>query len=648
MNFKNIYLKAFPYLGNLGIILLMTVILSLPFFNQLNLLILDRIKDGLESRSEIVLVGIDDRSLQELGAWPWNRDIFAKAIDKLNTAKASVIGVDIVFFESRSGDETFQNSLNSSKVPVVLGNKIFEGQENKTIFEAPKVTQAYTNITPDPDGKVRQTKFYEKIQTNCVPSLAFEITKQHFRDKKDLTCQETQKLGPNLSLNKVVDFNYSSNGFKSVSFYDLYSDQVDLNYLNGKIVLIGVTASDIKSSVSDNFVGIDGQTISGIELNANIINSILQNRFQIELPKYSFTVVILVISSLLIWIYRKIKQDIFQFILFLGAVILIEIGGLYLYDYGYNWPLVETVILLGSCYVYYVVLKYLTEQRQNSFLKQAFSRYINPKLLTQLLSKPEGLTLGGEKKNMTVLFSDIRGFTSISEKLDPTALIEIINKYLERMCAVILKNNGTIDKFIGDAIMAFWNAPLEEPEHQLLAIKTALEMQVEIESFNQEISQNFKVGVGINTGDMVVGNVGSNLRFDYTVLGDNVNLGSRIEGLTKKYGVAILITESVVENLIDVTSHGIIFRLLDRVIVKGKSKPIDIYEPMLDTTQNKETATKYSTAFKHYQAGEFEHAIKIWDSLTTDACSQIMSERSKTIALDLDGKWNGVWKWDEK
>ena len=648
MTYKDFSHKVTPYLGNFGIILLMSLILSLPFFNQLNFLILDRFKSGLEARSEIVLVGIDDKSLKELGAWPWSRDIFAKSIDKLSATKASVVGVDIVFFESRAGDETFQNSLNNSKIPIVLGNKIFEGQENRTIFDAPKITQAYTNISPDLDGKVRRAKFYESVESKCISSLAFEISRQYFRDKNQLSCQETQKIGPNLKLNQVVDFNYSATKFKFISFSDLYSDIIESNELNGKIVLIGVTASDIKSSVTDNFVGINGQNISGIELNANIINSVLQNRFQIALPQYSFTIGILTISSLLIWIYSKIKSDSIQFLIFIGITILIEIGGLFLFDYGYNWPIVQTVILLASSYIYFVVLKYLTEQKQNSFLKQAFSRYINPKLLTQLLSKPEGLTLGGEKKNMTVLFSDIRGFTAISEKLDPADLIDLINRYLERMCGIILKNNGTIDKFIGDAIMAFWNAPLEEQEHQLLAIKTALEMQEEVEKFNQEINQEFKVGVGINTGDMIVGNVGSNLRFDYTVLGDNVNLGSRIEGLTKKYGVGILITESVVEKLIIKKSDMIIFRFLDQVIVKGKSKAINIYEPMMDTTQNQEIASKYQDAFKKYQEGMFEQAIEIWKGLENDACSQIMSQRAQTLISSPVLDWRGVWRWDEK
>lgn len=648
MIYKEFYHKFTPLLGNIGIIVLMALILSLPFFNQLNLLILDRFKGGLTPRSEIVLVGIDDRSLKELGAWPWNRDIIAKAIDNISAAKASVVGVDIVFFEKRSGDDVLQNSLNNSKIPIVLGNKILEGQENRTIFEAPKVTQAFTNISPDLDGKVRQTKFYESLDSKCIPSLAFEISKQYFRHKNELSCLDTQSLGPNLKLNQIVDFNYSTTKFRSVSFSDLYNDKINQNELTGKIVLIGVTASDIKSSVTDNFVGINGQNISGIELNANIINSILQNRFQIPLPKYSFTIGILLVSSLLIWIYGKLKSDIVQFLIFLTVTIIIEIGGLFLFDYGYNWPLVQTVVLLGSSYIYFVILKYLTEQKQNSFLKQAFSRYINPKLLTQLLSKPEGLTLGGEKKNMTVLFSDIRGFTNISEKLDPVALIELINKYLERMCGIILKNNGTIDKFIGDAIMAFWNAPLEEPEHQLLAIKTALEMQVEIENFSQEINQTFKVGVGINTGDMIVGNVGSNVRFDYTVLGDNVNLGSRIEGLTKKYCVGILITETVVQNLALKENEGIIFRLLDEVIVKGKSKSILIYEPMLDTVDNQKIVKKYRDAFEKYQKGQFHTAIEVWKEIEADACSQIMIQRAELLKSDPVLDWRGVWKWDEK
>ena len=645
------YKKTYPYLANAIIVIFFLIVCSLPFFNQLNFLILDQFQGGIKARKEIVLIKIDDQSLQKLGSWPWSRNIIAQGIDKISQAKAAVVGVDVVFFESRDGDTELQNSLNNSKVPIVLGNKILENQEYKTIFSANKVTQAYTNITPDPDGKVRQTNLVTQVQNQCLESLAFGILKQYFHDKNSPICPQISNqainLGPNLRLDDQILFNYTDESFNSYSFDDLYAGKIDSRNLENKIVLIGVTATDIKSNVSDQFLGIKGRSISGVELNANIINSILQNKFQNPLDLRMFSVVILAISSLLFWLYSKIKNNWLELALFTSSTLAINIFGLFLFDYGLNWPVVNAAVILLATYIFYVAYKYLIESRQNLFLKQAFTQYINPKLLNKLLKSPDSLTLGGEKKNMTVMFSDIRGFTTVSERLDPQSLINIINHYLERMCGVVLKNDGTIDKFIGDAIMAFWNAPLEQDKHEFMAIKTAIEMEEALSKFNQDYGQNFKIGIGINSGDMIVGNVGSSIRFDYTVLGDNVNLGSRIEALTKKYALTTLVTESVVKHLLN-DENSIIYRIIDQVIVKGKSQAIKIYQPMLNTESNQNLKVVYTKGFEAYQKGGFVLAKKIWEQISQDPTTKIMLSRLDQFEINKPLEWNGIWIWDEK
>ena len=326
--------KFYPYLANLVILVFFLVVCSLPFFAQLNFLILDRFQGGVEARKEILLVEIDDQSLQKIGSWPWNRNVIAQGIDKLNQAKVAVVGVDIVFFENREGDTELQNSLNNSRAAVVLGNKILDNQEIKSIFSANKVTQAYTNIIPDSDGKVRQARLYQNIDGKCVSSLSFEIAKQYFRDRKEILCNQKEKLGPNLELDQQVLFNYTDSKFNSVSFNDLYEGKVDAEKLENKIVLIGVTATDIKSNVSDQFLGIKGRSISGIELNANIINSILENKFQSTLDWRLYSLIIIVISSGLFWIYRKIKYNWIEFAVFIFSTVLINVVGLFWFDFG--------------------------------------------------------------------------------------------------------------------------------------------------------------------------------------------------------------------------------------------------------------------------------------------------------------------------
>ena len=297
--------------------------------------------------------------------------------------------------------------------------------------------------------------------------------------------------------------------------------------------------------------------------------------------------------------------------------------------------------------MYSVAYKYIYSYLENLLIRRAFGQYVNSTLLEKIVENPDDLKLGGQKKEITVMFSDIRGFTTICEQLTPEQVIEITNLYLDEVTEIILNNNGTVDKYIGDAVMAFWNAPISDDNHRLNAVITAIEMQKQVISFNNKYKEKFppiKIGIGLNTGEMVVGNVGSSKRFDYTLIGDEVNLGSRIEGLTKKYGVGIIATEAVVKGIND---DKIIFRLLDEVIVKGKYKPVIIYEPMVTCEVNIKVKECYERGFRLYQKGEFSKAIKILDSISDiDFPSRLIIDRIEEVKKI--EKWDGVWKWTEK
>lgn len=288
--------------------------------------------------------------------------------------------------------------------------------------------------------------------------------------------------------------------------------------------------------------------------------------------------------------------------------------------------------------------------KEGQMIRKMFGRYVNHQILDDLLIHSENKSANSASyKEMTVLFADIRGFTTLAEKLPPTQLIEILNRYLTGFSEAISRHDGTIDKFIGDAIMAFWNAPFPQNKHASLGVKAAMDMINELEKLNQEAPNGpqLKLGIGVNTGEMVVGSVGSKTKLDYTVLGDQVNLGARLEGLCKKYQVPILISHSTMQQA---KANNIIFRLVDNIVVKGRSKPVRIYQPLQNTTSNKLLLKNYHKGFEHYRNGGFNQAIQTWTETATsgDVLSQIMLARTRDLIANPDDQWEGIWHWDEK
>ncbi len=289
-------------------------------------------------------------------------------------------------------------------------------------------------------------------------------------------------------------------------------------------------------------------------------------------------------------------------------------------------------------------------ENENNLVQNAFGKYVNKDLLEEIVAKPKKFNLDSQEKHMTVLFSDIRGFTTLAEKLAAKKLVSLLNLYLEEMSLLVAANNGTIDKFIGDAVMAFWNAPIDDKNQATNAVLTAISMVHKLHQLKLKnpIFKVLNIGVGVNTGQMVVGNIGSRSRFNYTIIGDNVNLGARLEGLTKKYGLQILISQNTVKDCLDLKKHKIIFRLIDEIIVKGKTKPIKIFQPLHENKHNGHLKHSYEIAFKMYQVGQFKEAFNIFSSLAAsgDPVSKTLLARLKTLKPGV--AWNGVWNWDEK
>ncbi|MBP9561425.1 MAG: adenylate/guanylate cyclase domain-containing protein [Syntrophorhabdaceae bacterium] len=317
-----------------------------------------------------------------------------------------------------------------------------------------------------------------------------------------------------------------------------------------------------------------------------------------------------------------------------------------------NTTVIYPILSISITYLCSEAYKNLIEERHSRFLKKAFSSYVSPALVGQIIKNPDMLKLGGEKRKISVLFSDIRSFTTISERLSPEELVLLLNKYMGPMTDILLAKKGTLDKYIGDAIMAIYNAPINVEDHSIMACETALDMLDKLKEINEGFKKRglieLDIGIGINTGDAIVGNMGSDVRFDYTAIGDTVNLASRLEGLNKVYRTHIIVSEFTREHVMELMgkeNKRFYFRELDLIRVKGKEKPVKIYELLKEADQN--LLDEFTAALNLYRKCEFEKAKEIFRWVYEqhrDPTSTVFMERcDEFIENPHPGEWDGVY-----
>lgn len=605
-------------------IFLFLIFFLLIYFNSFYFLrnsLSDRLYGGDKTLDNILIVKIDDYSINKIGRWPWDRDVFAEILNK--TSDAKVVGVDVSFFEKSSSDEELKKVLEKNS-NIILASEIIDGALIKPIFNA---STGYVNLITDSDGVTRS---FDTSLNQSTEHFGVEIFKKINPNKKI----ESKKY--------LINFASAPNSFNSISSYDVLNNQ-DNKLFEDKIILIGATAPDLHDTF---FVPTsNGIAMPGAEIHANILQNFYLDNFLQNQGKFSIFLFSVVVSVLCFFFLSRIK---IYYILPILILFLLAycVSAVYLFSkmhYILDLFFIPLSVLLftGSG----AAVNYLEEKNQRVYLKNAFGRYVSKDLLKEIVEKKQKLKLGGSKREITIFFSDIRGFTSISEKLSPEELVELMNEYLSEMTKVILKNKGTVDKFIGDAIMAFWNAPLEEKEHSFYACASALEQIKELEKVNDSLKKRnlpvIEIGCGIHTGDAIVGNMGSEDRFDYTAIGDSVNLASRLEGLTKQYGVRIIISESTYKKV----KEKFKFRKLDKVKVKGKNFAIEIYE--LCVGENSELNNIYEKALKFYFDKDFKKAKKEFEKclkIKLDRASVLFIERCKQYiknppAEDWDGSF---------
>ena len=613
----------------------------------------------------ITLVAIDDASLTQIGRWPWPRTVHAELIRKLHDAGARVIGYDVNFPEAsdQASDSELAAALkdaDSVVLPVELQIYFANG---RLTYDAKKVLQpiallataakatGHVNSPPDADNVFRRLPLLVRGADNSViPSFEAEVLR--------LAGQaDAIKAAPVDAYGRmIVNFPgapQSRNSFRTLSAVSVLRGTANLAPLKGGIVLVGATASDLHDSVLVPTSG--GVPMPGVEMHASVIDTLLDRHWLSLAPDWLVGLYLLFLGLLMgLLIPRLRARYSLPLAVFIWAATVVS--AFFLFDRGWLFDILWPTLTLVFAYAAVTLERRIASDRQRRELKTAFSRYVSPSVVETILADPSRLKLGGERKKMTVLFSDIVGFTTISEKLTPERLVEVLNKYLSSMTEIVFEERGVLDKYIGDAVMAFWNAPFEQPDHAFRAVATALQMQRVLDEMDKQKEFGdieIRIGVGINTGDMVVGNVGGEARFDYTVIGDNVNLGSRLESLTRQYKVGVIVTQATVDEIGD----RVLVRHLDKVAVKGKNEPAIIFEAMAEThdvtPEQKKLAEQFDAAFAKYLAKDFAGCTSDCDEILKSApgdypTQQLKDRASHFISEPPPADWDGTWVYTKK
>ncbi|HQB15056.1 MAG TPA: adenylate/guanylate cyclase domain-containing protein, partial [Syntrophales bacterium] len=648
----------------------------------------------------------------EIGRWPWSRSMTAKLVDSLKEYGAKAVGFDIVFAEPEqstgpSADAILAKSVKSAK-NVSLGyffhtsmkdveflseeyinasgsliggsmysmvrEKGHEGDYNLITAYAPvpsikAIAESgencgYFNAFPDPDGVIRWSPLVIKFQDNFYYSLPIALLMQYL-DYPMIVLNLAEfgvdgvMLGdlriPTDEIGRLL-INYlgPAKTFPHYSISDIIAGRLSPELIKGKIVIVGATATGIYDLRVTPF----SPVYPGVELHATVVENILQGNF---LEQSAWTTFIdicgIIVFGMIIGIAiprLKALQGILLVMVLLGGFVA---GNTLIFAKYNTWlNMVYPVLTMMTIYLVITVYRYFTEEREKKKIRGAFQYYLTASVINELLKDPTKLKLGGDKKDLTVMFSDIRGFTTISEKLTPEELVHLLNEYLTAMTDIVFKYEGLLDKYIGDAIMAVFGAPVDQPDHALRSCRTALEMMATLKGLQQKWAAEGRpfvdIGVGINSGDMVVGNMGSNMRFDYTVMGDNVNLSSRLEGINKEYGTHIVISEFTYE----VVKEEVFCRELDAVRVKGKKLPVKIYELICerkDAAEHEEYIGRFHAGLAHYKAARWDEGIAAFKSVLEirpdDPPAKLYIQRCQDLKENPpEGEWDGVFTMTRK
>jgi adenylate cyclase len=644
---------------------------------------------GLNKPSpDIVIVQVDDKSLdasQGLGpVTDWSRNNYAQVLENINKHHPRLVAFDVFFKDAKDakGDLRLRDALAKTKNALIAFASNPERYSEKGYFlkvanrlsylplelfrNVPGINLALINILNDSDTVLRRIfpVIFDNQRNTFDESLYFTAVRKVLNalpldnnpmitpDYYEITLSDQKKLKIPFEHGQML-INFFSNpeepNYKSVSFVDVYHERYaedPQKLFENKIVLIGATSRFIDDSY---FTPVNKKVkMPGVHIHANAIQTILDQKFLRNMTGLERATLLLTLcfSAAFIFMFTKIRWS----VLFLGVTAgLYTLAAPLAFRNGLIVDLVSPYVALVTVFVAIYMYRYLTEFKEKTTLKNAFSKYVNPAVIEQIMADPEQLKLGGARREVTVLFTDIAHFTSIAEDLKPESLVALLNEYFEAMSAIILSEGGTLDKFEGDAIMAFFGAPLAQPDHAVRACRVALKMRYKLYELLQkwendpslpggEKKPQIDFRCGLSTGEVIVGNMGSTERLEYTVMGDIVNLGSRLEGANKKYSTHIMISEATYQKVKDRFEA----RELDTIRVVGKKHPIKVYELLADKGALPENAMQllqlYNEAMQLYHERKFEEALAKFNEIlkiyTTDGPSKIYRERCEFLHMN--------------
>ncbi len=680
----------------------------------------DGMKKIHPNESPIIIVAINDQSGESVkDRWPWPRNYYAHFVRNMKKAGAKVVGIDVVFdapdYNGPDKDDELAEAIREAG-NVVLAGKVVKAdvaggsQYDHAVIPLSKFLEAgatwgFVGVTNDIDGFWRQYLMEESVgeDSNRMQYFSFglEILRKYYDLPKDAPIEFTENefVFGNKRIKKYKTFSYlinfkgPINTFPYKSFDETVDDmEFDLKpnydldtfdqegdsalgippgllksgFFKDKIVLLGATMEELHDvfsvplSESRNIEGKKIETLMpGVEIHANAIYTMMMDDYIVPQSDILRVILVTILSFVVFLLVSRLQKPLLALPIFLLVLAIIIALAFYLFvSKNIHMQIVTPLMAVAFTYVGNVLFQYLGERKEKATIRNAFGRYLPEKVVEQLIKNPDLLKLGGELRFLSMIFTDVAGFTTMSEKLTPPELVSLLNEYLTAMTNIISKYDGIIDKYEGDAIMAEFGAPLPDDDHALKACYAAIEMQeklVELRvKWKKEGRPELYARAGINSGEVVLGNMGSESVFDYTVMGDHVNLASRLEGANKEYGTDIMTTEWTY----DLVKEHIIARELDLIRVKGKAKPVKVYNVMARKSTGisgnmKKVLESYEQGLIAYRQQRWDEAIIYFKtalrSKADDGPSKVYLERCEAFKLNPPpADWDGVFTMTHK
>ncbi len=655
--------------------------------------------------TDIVLVLLDQNSLdwaqKENGlSWPWPREIYGAIVDFCNRNGARALAIDVlytepsaygveddqsfaaavgrygkvagaVFLGKKSGSATgWPASIQESRLTLARPDSRPDGLSLETIgfsratFPINELAEnaavlGNVQLKPDPDGVYRRVQLFNSFADKTIPALGLGAwlaagnQAEIIRGSDRTLMIGEHEIPVDSRGDALLRYRGPSGTHRNFSAAAVLQSEIQFRMgapmviddpaaFKDKYVFFGFSAPGLLDLRSAPVAGV----YSGVEIHATLLDNFLSGDFIRHLP-VSITMGAVLLLALLVGLGTAVLRSAVAISFNCAAGVMLPVGcGLVAYNAGFWLPIVvlETAVVLTIGIA--LLANYATEGRQKRFIKGAFRQYLSPAVIDQLISNPERLKLGGERKTLSIFFSDLQGFTSISEGLEPEDLTGLLNEYLTAMTDIVMEEGGTVDKYEGDAIIAFWNAPLDVEQHEMRTVRAALKCQAKLArmrpAIQRRIGKEMLMRIGINTGPAVVGNLGSHTRFDYTMLGDAVNLAARLEGANKQFGTFTMISEETRRHI----GPEIPVRELARLAVVGRGEPVIVYEPMLpeEYASGQMLYDTFGKALMLFYRGRFQEARDIFKTIqAADPAASSYVQKCGELLENPPDEWAGVW-----